>query len=125
MSQEKCPCGSGHNYLDCCQLYHLGTPAPSPEKLMRSRYTAFAKCEIQYLVDTQHPDTRTENMFSELDLYCRSAQFLGLQIINSTKNTVEFIATVMHEGQLFEQRENSLFEKTGPRWYYKEALSHS
>lgn len=36
-----CPCGSQSRYADCCQRYHAGENAPTPEALMRSRFTAF------------------------------------------------------------------------------------
>ena len=90
---------------------------------MRSRYCAFAQGEVQYLVDTQHPETREPDLFQSLDMYTKSAQFLELKILDSSENTVEFIATVIHEENIFEQHENSLFEKIAERWYYKEALN--
>ena len=41
---EKCPCGAGASYLTCCAPLHLGQrAAASPEQLMRSRYSAFAR----------------------------------------------------------------------------------
>ncbi|NQZ60382.1 MAG: SEC-C domain-containing protein, partial [Lentisphaeraceae bacterium] len=98
---QLCPCGSKVVYASCCQPFHLGTPAPTAEKLMRSRYCAFAHGEVQYLVDTQHPETRESDLFQSLDMYTKTAQFLELKILKSSESTVEFIATVIHEGNLF------------------------
>ena len=40
-----CPCDSGRPYAACCAPWHaglnVGMHAPSPEALMRSRYSAF------------------------------------------------------------------------------------
>ncbi len=42
------------NYEQCCQPLHLGQERCSklPTQLMRSRYSAFAKHEIDYIVQT-------------------------------------------------------------------------
>ena len=51
-----CPCGSGLELSACCGPYIEGkAKAPTAEALMRSRYTAHAICEYQYLTDTTHP----------------------------------------------------------------------
>ncbi|MGE0616813.1 MAG: YchJ family metal-binding protein, partial [Bacteriovoracia bacterium] len=45
-----CPCGTQSNYADCCERYISGKQyAPTPEALMRSRYTAYTKAEMGYL----------------------------------------------------------------------------
>ena len=52
MSERNCPCGQG-NYAECCQPLHLGqAKAQTAAQLMRSRYSAFAKHEIDYIVKT-------------------------------------------------------------------------
>ena len=51
----KCPCHSKKRYADCCGPLHKGTrPAATPEELMRSRYSAFALGEVDYLAKTQN-----------------------------------------------------------------------
>ena len=40
---KSCPCGSGRSYAACCRPAHDGSvPPPTPEALMRARYSAFA-----------------------------------------------------------------------------------
>ncbi len=42
----------------CCSPYHRGDAAvPGPEALLRSRYSAYAAKEPQYIADTTHPDS--------------------------------------------------------------------
>lgn len=53
-----CPCGSGVLYENCCQPLHQGTPASSPERLMRSRYCAFVLKLSDYLLRSWHTSTR-------------------------------------------------------------------
>jgi len=50
-----CPCGSGIALDDCCGKWHQGQPAPSAERLMRSRYSAYTLGLIDYLVATTLP----------------------------------------------------------------------
>ena len=89
---------------------------------MRSRYSAFVKGKIDYLVETHHPATRPHELSSELQDYLRCTQFLQLKIVKCQTNTVEFIAILMHNGELTEQREKSLFKKVEGKWYYSDAL---
>ena len=56
-----CPCGSDALYTACCGLWHVGLDsgvhAPTPEALMRSRYSAYVVGHIHYLLATWHPST--------------------------------------------------------------------
>jgi SEC-C motif-containing protein len=60
-----CPCRSGEDdplpYSACCQVWHRGLDegvhAPTPEALMRSRYSAYSIGLIHYLLATWHPST--------------------------------------------------------------------
>ena len=47
---------------ECCGPLLDGAPAPSAERLMRSRYTAFAVGDAGYLVRTWHPRTRPSDV---------------------------------------------------------------
>ncbi|WP_275423743.1 YchJ family protein, partial [Virgisporangium ochraceum] len=53
----RCPCGGGP-YAACCGPAHGGAPAATAEALMRSRYSAFALGDADYLLRTWHPTTR-------------------------------------------------------------------
>jgi SEC-C motif-containing protein len=57
LGQGACPCGSGLPYKACCKVYHDGKELPeSAEALMRSRYSAYAKKLVKYIVETTHPE---------------------------------------------------------------------
>ena len=57
-SETPCPCGGGRTYASCCGAWHAGTPAPSAEALMRSRYSAYVFGLEDYLLATWHRSTR-------------------------------------------------------------------
>jgi SEC-C motif-containing protein len=117
----RCPCQSGLPYADCCGPLHDGTAvAPTAERLMRSRYSAFAVGDGDYLLSTWHPSTRPASI--ELD---DRQSWLSLEIIGragggmlDTEGTVEFRARYRFEGTKYEQVENSRFLRVDRRWLY-------
>lgn len=44
-------CGS---HQACCGRYHAGALAPTPEALLRARFSAYAMQNVDYLVATTH-----------------------------------------------------------------------
>ncbi|MFV8572070.1 YchJ family protein [Marinobacter sp. SBS5] len=116
-SSSVCPCGSGREYVRCCQPWHLGQPATSPEALMRSRFTAFVLKDPDYLRATWHPDTRP----SELELE-GSPDWTSLQIIAASEKghqgKVRFRAVYRVGAGWGYLEEQSDFLKEDGRWYY-------
>ena len=120
-----CPCGSGEPAAACCALYHDGVPAPTALALMRSRYTAFVRGEIDYLMDTHDPATRAGVDKKALAAWSRDTLWMGLEIVATEAGgeaddtgVVEFIARGVTKGQPFTQRERSRFRKVDGRWVY-------
>ena len=114
-----CPCGSGKVIEACCGLYLKGTPAPTPEALMRSRYTAYVQRDADYLKQTWHPSTRPADLELEDDV-----KWLGLKIVKvqgAEKNetgTVHFIARFKIGGRGHRMEEISRFVREEGRWFY-------
>ena len=53
VNNKLCPCGTGQSYVDCCGALHSGArTAATAEQLMRSRYSAFAVSDEDYLLRT-------------------------------------------------------------------------
>lgn len=58
-SDTPCPCGSGDSFGTCCGRFLNGdSAAPTAVQLMRSRYTAYALGNLEYVYDTWHPSVR-------------------------------------------------------------------
>ena len=58
-SNANCVCGLPAPYDDCCGRFHRGdATAPTAERLMRSRFSAFGVGDEAYLLRTWHPSTR-------------------------------------------------------------------
>lgn len=64
----RCPCLSGLTYDDCCGRLHSGAgTAQTAEQLMRSRYSAFAVSDADYLRTTWHSSTRPADLALDAD----------------------------------------------------------
>ncbi|MEH6823203.1 MAG: YchJ family metal-binding protein [Motiliproteus sp.] len=122
---QYCPCGSQLSYPHCCQPTISGLQqAATAEALMRSRYSAFALGEADYLIATTHPDYRQG--LDRQSLIDPQMRWLGLQIIATTlggerdaSGQVRFIATFIEAGQFGTLEENSSFSRIDQRWYYR------
>jgi len=89
---EKCPCGSGKLYANCCKPYIKGKEnAPTPEALMRSRYSAYVLHEIDYIIDTCKDKEEINRV--NVENWSNKSIWLGLEIIKSDETgNVEFKA---------------------------------
>ena len=95
---------------------------------MRSRYAAYAKGLVDYLMDTTHPDSPhhgadREQWAKELDNFCRLTRFEGLTILDAPPHegdagTVTFRAGLSHEGRDTSFTERSTFLRVDGRWLY-------
>ena len=116
-----CPCNSGKLYEDCCQPFHqYNQQAPTAEALMRSRFSAFAIPNGDYLVETTLPSKRKLHNIDNLQEWGEINQWTGLKIVNKPSlNQVEFKALYTDEkDQPQIHHELSKFEKVKERWYY-------
>jgi SEC-C motif-containing protein len=100
---------------------HSGaTTAPTAEALMRSRYSAFATGDAEYLLHSWHPDTRPREL--TLD---PAQHWERLEILSTTgggllhkEGTVEFRAHYRHSSHTGVLRERSRFTRVDGRWVY-------
>jgi SEC-C motif-containing protein len=116
-----CPCGLAATYGECCGRFHTGpATAPTAERLMRSRYSAFVVRDEQYLLNTRHPDTRPPSV--HLD---PAVRWTGLEILDTTDGTafhttgtVTFRAHFIQDGRPGVQHERSRFARDDGAWVY-------
>ncbi len=128
-TEELCLCGSNLSYQDCCGLYHSGEKvAPTAEALMRSRFTAYAMKNTDYLLQTWDTAKRPDNINFEKE----NADWLRLEIvgkkkggIKDAKGIVEFKAYFMADDEESVMNEISRFKKVSGRWYYLDGLVKS
>ena len=117
-----CPCGSGIALDDCCGKWHQGQPAPSAERLMRSRYSAYTLGLIDYLVATTLPAQQAALDRDSMRAWSLGSTWLGLEVEGSelidTHAFVTFTAR-WHDGDgEHRHRERSAFVQQAGRWYF-------
>jgi SEC-C motif-containing protein len=119
-ANASCPCDSGQPYGLCCGAWHAGyregRTAPSPEALMRSRYSAYVLGLIDYLLSTWHPSSAPG------DLELPAVKWMGLRVLNTViekdSGVVEFEARYKDNGRAGRLLEISRFIKEGGQWLY-------
>lgn len=112
LDQTPCPCGVGSYDAHCGRLHRGEAQAATPEELMRSRYSAYAVGETDYVWRTWHPRTRPDRVSEH------GITWTGLEVLDAHDDVVEFAARhtgpngpeVLHERSRFEQRAG--------RWFY-------
>jgi SEC-C motif-containing protein len=92
---------------------------------MRSRYSAFAVRDADYLLRTWAVSTRPPGIAFDSDV-----RWTGLAVLGSTggsafhsEGTVDFRARYRRQGRDGEQRENSRFVRVDGVWVYVDALA--
>ena len=116
----KCPCFSGKNYDQCCGPYHAGVPAPTPEALMRSRYSGYALKKIDYIIETTVQ--KTSKGREEIARFSNETSFDGLDILETKGDEVTFKAHLSRNGKDVSFTEKSHFEKIDGKWKYHSGL---
>ena len=96
---------------------------------MPARYTAYASGDIDFLIDTTHPDGplfRGDRAAwrAELAEYCKATRFVDLTVHSHEPEDeagdafVTFTARLEHDGIVTELHERSRFRRDGSRWKY-------
>lgn len=123
-SNAGCPCGSGRAEADCCAALCAdrlagGAGAPTPEALMRSRYWAYVRAQLDYLRATWHPSTCPADLDAD-----PATRWLGLEIrhheidSDGDQGQVEFIARYKLGGRAHRLHEHSRFVRENGHWLY-------
>ena len=118
-----CPCRAlaqeKFAYADCCGPYLArARKPPTAEALMRSRYSAFAKGDIDYLYETLADGERSDFNREATTDWAQKSEWLGLDIVATEEGreadstgTVTFTAHFNRDGKRLAHRERSLFRR--------------
>ena len=123
---EICPCGSGQAYTDCCKpLIDGSRPAATAEALMRSRYSAYVKTQIDYIYETTHATQRSRFNRQESLAWSRNTDWQSLEILRTEgggesdeSGVVEFIARYREKDKAVKHHEVADFARVDGRWYF-------
>lgn len=126
---DKCPCGSGLPFEECCEPYLLGrAKAPTATALMRARYSAYAFGSVDFLYQSSGPRVRAEFDAEGCKRWSESSVWTGMEILKTegggeddSEGTVEFIArytSKQKDSGEFEHHEISQFKKIDGEWRF-------
>ncbi len=92
---------------------------------MRSRYTAFAKADVPYIVETHWPAKRNEISEPDIRQWAEKSEWLELKIVKThqgqatdAEGKVEFIARYRQQGVDVDHHEVAEFRREKGRWYF-------
>ncbi len=116
----RCPCGLEKSFDRCCGPYISGDAnPPTAEALMRSRYVAYMRSDIDYIARTTAPESRGDFDARAARAWSAEATWLGLQVLMADKGraeddvgAVEFVATYRRNGATIAHHEISRFRKS-------------
>jgi SEC-C motif domain protein len=128
-TSSSCPCGSEAELASCClPLIQGKRQAATAEDLLRSRYTAFTRGDVDYIVQTHHSKTRAEIKREEIEDWSKNSEWLGLKIVQKEAGTaadqegkIVFLAQFKADGKVNDHWEQSLFEKEDGQWRFVDA----
>lgn len=112
-------------FASCCQPLLDGEIASTPEALMRSRYTAFTRMDMEYVQTTTDPQTRLTFDMPTTRTWAESSEFFKLEVLRSqaegNKGMVEFRAHFrLKDGSEKIHHEISKFRKQAGVWYFRD-----
>jgi SEC-C motif domain protein len=124
---DVCPCGSGLKFSACCEPIIKGSKkALTAEMLMRARYTAYVKHEIDFIINScEHSDQIAEIDRKATEEWSKTSTWHGLSILHTEKGTesdeeglVEFEAIYSQKGIRDVHHETGYFKKIDGNWLY-------
>ena len=124
MQTLPCPCGSGLPYAECCRPLHRGeATAATAEALMRSRFSAFAVGDPDYLLRSWHSSTRPARLRLDPGQRWTRLEILGTERggLFDTAGTVAFRAHYREAGRPGALEEHSRFVREDGQWVYLDA----
>ena len=102
--------------------------APTAEALMRSRYSAYALKQTEYLLTSHDPKTRADHDREAARDWAERTEWLSLEILSTQAGgeqdehgEVEFVARFRDErGHEVSHHERSTFVRRDGRWYFED-----
>jgi SEC-C motif domain protein len=128
MSQELCACDTRKPYSECCEpIIHGIKPAARAVDLMRARYTAYVKHEIDFIMQSLSPARLKDTDRKAPEEWSHQTQWQGLEIKSTekgnsddTSGSVEFIAKFREKDEDKIHHELSTFIKHQGAWVFED-----
>jgi SEC-C motif-containing protein len=97
-------------------------------ELLRARYTAFTRGDVDFVLASHHSKTRHEAKREEIEDWSKNSQWHGMKIVQTEaggatdeEGTIVFCAEFTAQGNRTEHWEQALFQKEGGEWRFLDA----
>ncbi len=129
-----CPCQSNLEFKNCCGPYLAKEKLPpTAEALMRSRYTAYTKADMEYLKNTLAPESRHDFDVKASEKWAKEATWLGLEILSTKdgkqedkRGVVDFMVKFKQDDQVLEHHEVAKFRRAPDgQWFFVDGDAHT
>jgi SEC-C motif domain protein len=126
MENALCPCGTKQPFSACCEpILNGAKPAETPEALMRARYSAFARQNVDFIMNSVSPKRRKDFDRKSIEEWSKNSEWAGLEIVSTEKGgkdddtgLVEFIAKYKEKGEDQAHHELATFVKLDGKWFF-------
>lgn len=123
----KCYCCSNQEFENCCEPFIKGIAKPlTAEELMRSRYSAYAIGQVEYILRSTHSSNRKLYDRQTIENWAKSSVWQKLEVVSTDggaakdkKGTVEFKAYFLDAARQSQiHHELSNFAKELGKWFF-------
>ena len=128
-----CHCGSNKTYQTCCKPYHdLTKNIPTPEALLRTRFSAYVLKLTSFIQSTMLPPALLQ--FDENVIKTGFTKYIKLTILDQQIISPDKEATITFEVSYQEHPhdsitqkflETSIFKKVNKKWFYIDGVVNS
>lgn len=124
---DKCPCGTGKTYGECCAPIIAGGEAKTAEALMRARYTSYVVGNVDFIINTCDKGESVPDIDRKAtEDWSKNSTWHGLKILRTekggeadTEGVVEFEADYTLRGMKDRHHETASFKKVAGKWLYE------
>jgi SEC-C motif domain protein len=129
-NQERCSCDSQKPFAECCEpIIRGGKKAQTAAELMRARYTAYVRHEIDFILGSLSPTRKKDTDRKATEEWSHQTQWQGLEIRATEKGgpndeigTVEFVAKFREKGEDKLHHELSTFIRHEGDWVFEDGV---
>lgn len=94
----------------------------SPKELLEARYQAFIRGDIDFIVESHHPELRSQLDRDSLVSWSRESEWKGLKIFEMEEKEnrafLDFSVRYQRNFEVIDHRERAEFRKDDGRWFY-------
>jgi SEC-C motif-containing protein len=117
-----CPCNSGLEFDACCGALLQGASAETPEALMRARFTAFVRGDIDFLERTMGGEAMADFDRHAVEKAMQGVEGVGVEVRaaddGQDQGTVEYVARFKSHGKPVAHHEKAFFKRENGVWLY-------